>query len=204
MASMDRHDKIEKINAEIARMEVEYELECVGKTTGNRNIGLDFKQYSDMGASINPFNWRIVTGKRTSKTEAEQVVAFHDRVLIEAINRLKLILRTENVTCVEFPALDITRHVDVTGWAGKYEPSSQWKVTVDGVEYIVFLFAKADVKMRICKIITGNRPTMVSIKELFCWSGDPKENVSKVISDVQGQIEKLHTTVDDKIIRQRG
>jgi hypothetical protein len=41
MASMDRHAKIEKINAEIARMEVEYELEC-GHGNG---LQVDWKSY---------------------------------------------------------------------------------------------------------------------------------------------------------------
>ena len=198
---MDRHDKIEKINAEIARMEVEMELECGTNTLRMECPRLDSRQ--DMGASFPLFSWRTDTGRSgvIAMSEHDQIEAFSGRVLDESLKRLGLLLSIEGITYAKVLSKDIAQYVDVSSVLPIDMPSIQWKVTVASSEYIIFLFAKSsDVKMRILKVNPSDRPHLSQIKEMFCWTGDPKANLAKVISDVHGQIEKLHTTDDQKLI----
>jgi hypothetical protein len=202
---MSRRAKLDKIDAEIARMEVECELEKSG--VGDKHIGSNYnsvggigKQGMLMASAFNPFSWKAVTGKRATLSPVEQAGAFISGVLIPSIERLKLILKRDDVSYEEFKSSEIVNYVSLKGYVVNYMPSNQWKIMIGDKVYILFLFTSDDVKVRILKIIPSQAiPSMSSIKELLCWSGDPKTNLTAVIGAVYTQIEKLHTSDDSRI-----
>jgi hypothetical protein len=203
---MSRRAKLDKIDAEIARMEVEYELENSG-VGGAVRLGAGFSGGKHSGSYLGSGMFGWVTGKKDKLDPNQNVLHFKGNVLDPALDKL----RTEKFGSDSVATISVAEsvnkseydvHANMSGTFGKlssYEPSASWKFNVNGVLYYLFLFVDMDVQCRLMKLISGQRPSIAIIKPFVCWAGSPKKDCTTLVWSLAGQVIKLHNATDDKL-----
>ena len=210
---LSRRAKLDKIDAEIARMEVEYELENSGVgtgPTGGVRLGAEVSGGKYSGSYLGPsmFDWGSSAIKGVKLNPNESVLYFKANVLDPALDKLRTekfgletvatISAAESVNKSEYDT-----HANMSGKFGlfsSYEPSASWKFNVNDVVYYLFLFVDLDVQYRVMKLIDGQKPSIASIKPFPCWAASPTKDCIQLVLGLQGQVQKLHNASEKKLI----
>ena len=191
---MDRHAKIEKINAEIARMEVEIELEegVGGKMhLGSGYVACVHEHGQELGSRWNPFK---STTKMDGRANADHFRANVLDPALQMLARSYTVVAPENVTAVEY-----NDHANLGGTFSNYAPGAVWKFSIEASMYYLFLFVDVDVQYRIMKLIPQQKPKLEIIKPIPCWSGELKKDCIALVYALVGQVEKLNNATDGKL-----
>jgi len=220
MAKMDKHAKIEKINAEIARMEVEMELEC-GGIVGKLGSRYSHEGEQVLGFGVDTFSW---TKKKTTASSAltveRRIDIFKTSVFDAALSKLKY-RQLDPTAAHDTVADNAISQSSIVGFdtlnsllsfKGKYvgsydRPNIIYKFTLMSRSYFVIVFVDpVFVKYRIfkeldSKLASGGLPSITSIKEIEAWSGDGKKDYGEVVDIFVSRVARLHNTNDDKLIQ---
>lgn len=205
MASMNRHDKIEKINAEIARMEVEYELECceIKDNPGTLFLG-ENEHERQLGSS---FGW-ITKKTKSTLTAKQRIDLFKKEILDEGLKTLRLTQLSNDVPGdVSIPdavpcGVDEVR--DYISFDGKYTgtfpvPNIVYHFTMyDRTYYVMVYVTESMVSFRVFKKLLDSKVklSIASIKDIQAFSGDGKKNYDEVKGFLVIRVVKLHNTAD--------
>ncbi len=213
MGRMDRHAKIEKINAEIARMEVEYELECCGIKDNPGTLFLGENEHErQLGSYMDTFKWKTKKTKSTL-TILQRIALFKTEILDEGLKTLRItqLSKAPELHGVSgdniIPEATVCAVDEVKGllsFKGKYhgtfaEPNTVYSFTMSERTYYVMVYVtESMVSFRVFKKLKESTASLniASIKDIEAFSGDGKKNYDEVKGFLVVRVVKLHNTDD--------
>jgi hypothetical protein len=218
--TLSRMDKVNKINAEIARLEVEMELEGggggIGKGHAKTGVRGHFRDGQYFSSSFGKMLWDYVAPVK--KNPAGKGVAvmsavidiFKDRVLDPSLKELGILMGVSGKQAALGVVKDVgqgrlTDYVDVGGWLSENVPTQTWLIRVSAVsdpesasstvrtaEFLIVLYVRENtVSYRVLRVIAGQKLHITKLPPLYAWTGEGKGHYFSVIGALGGWIRQL-------------